>query len=171
MSDASADKVAVSRNLEGSSTRWPRLGGVTQQAAAAPSSSSAVRRIDQAVARVLRVDPRAPVPRQAVATTSSWPFETPLLISGVRCTVRYVALPFVLPLLGVATGATLGVVAGAALVLLLTLDVIAAIAIVATLRRLWRHHHPRRWQYLPVAMAIAVLIGFFFMTEARGLFA
>jgi len=45
--------------------------------------------------------------------------------------------------------------------------VIAAIAIVATLRRLWRLQHPRRWQYLPVALALAVLVGFCFMSDAR----
>jgi hypothetical protein len=76
--------------------------------------------------------------------------------------VRYIVAPFVLPLLGVVTGATLGI--------LLTLDVIAAIAIVATLRRLWRLHHPRRWQYLPVALALAGVAGFFFVTDARVLF-
>jgi hypothetical protein len=80
-------------------------------------------------------------------------------------------LPFVLPLLGVATSATLGIVTGAALSLLLILDVIAAIAIVAALRRLWRLQHPRRWQYLPVALAFAVLIGFLFVNDASVLFA
>ena len=100
------------------------------------------------------------MPREAVAATSSWPFETPLLVSAVRCILRYVVLPFVLPLHGVATGAALGI--------LLTVDVIAAIAIVATLRRLWRLQHPRRWQYL--AVALAVLVGFFFMSDARVLF-
>jgi hypothetical protein len=79
-------------------------------------------------------------------------------------------LPFVLPLLGVATSTTLGIVTGAALGILLTLDVIAASAIVATLRRLWRLQHPRRWQYLPVALALAVLVGFFFVNDARVLF-
>ncbi len=109
------------------------------------------------------------MPQEADATTSSRPFETPLLVSVVRCTLRYIVLPFVLPLLGVTTGATLGI--------LLTLDVIAAIAIVATLHRQWRLQHPRRWQYLPVAVAVAVavalavalavLAGFFFMSDAR----
>ncbi len=75
-----------------------------------------------------------------------------------------------LPLLGVATSATRGIVTGAALGILLTLDVIAAIAIVATLRRLWRLQHPRRWQYLPVALALAVLVGFFVMSDACVLF-
>jgi hypothetical protein len=68
-------------------------------------------------------------------------------------------LPLVLPLLGVATGAALGI--------LLIVDVIAAIAIVATLRRLWRLQHPRRWQYLAVALALAVLVSFFFVNDAR----
>ncbi len=71
---------------------------------------------------------------------------------------RYIVLPFVLPLWGIATGAALGI--------LLTVDVIATIAIVATLRRLWRLQHPRRWQYL----ALAVLVGFFFMSDVRVLF-
>jgi hypothetical protein len=107
------------------------------------------------------------VPRDAVAATSSPPFEAPLLVSAVRCTLRYIVLPFVFPLLGVATSATLGIVTGAALGILLMLDVIAAISIVATLRRLWRRQHPRRWQYLAVALALAVLVGFFFLSDAR----
>jgi hypothetical protein len=51
--------------------------------------------------------------------------------------------------------------------ILLTLDTIAAIAIVATLRRLWRLHHPRRWQDLPAAPALAVVVGFFVEDDAR----
>jgi hypothetical protein len=126
--------------------------------------------MDRAVARVLRVQPQPLVPRQAVPTTDSPPFETPLLISAVRCTLRYIVLPFVLPLLGVATGATLGIVTGAALGFLLFLDAVAAISVVAALRRLWRLQHPRRWQYLPVALVLAVLVGFFFARDARVLF-
>lgn len=140
--------------------------------------------MDRAVARLLRVQPRPLVPRQAIATTSSSsrpvsspvredtsrPFETPLLVAGVRCILRYIVLPFVLPLLGVATDAALGIVTGAALGILLLLDVIAAISIVATLRSLWRRQHPRRWQYLLVALALAVLVGFFFANDARVLF-
>jgi hypothetical protein len=81
-----------------------RPGWVTAQQApcpaarSAPSSSPVVERMDQAVARVLRVQPHPLVPREAIATTSSRPFETPLLLAGVRCTLRYIVLPFVLPL-------------------------------------------------------------------------
>lgn len=80
-------------------------------------------------------------------------------------------LPFVLPLVGVATGATPGIVTGAALGLLFILDAIAAIAIVATVHRLWRLEHRRRWQYLPVALALASMILIFFVNDARALFA
>jgi ABC-type iron transport system FetAB permease component len=126
--------------------------------------------MDRAVARLLRVQPRPPGPREAVATTSSRPLETPLLVSAVRCTLRYVVLPFVLPLLGVGGSGAFGIATGAALGVLLTLDVIAAIAIVATLRRLWRLRHPRRWQYLALALALAVLVGVFFVSDTRVLF-
>jgi hypothetical protein len=51
-----------------------------------------------------------------------------MVLVGVRCTVRYVALPILLPLLAVATGAALGVV--------LILDSLAVISIVAVVRRL-----------------------------------
>ncbi len=184
MRKTTRDSIPVSRDLEESAARAPRpevdeghrSGGVTTQQAQrpsahpAPSSSRVVEMMDRAIARVLRVQPQPLVPREAVATTSSRPFETPLLVSAVRCTLRYIVLPFVLPLLGVGTSATLGIVTGAALGILLTLDVIAAIAIIATLRRLWRLQHPRRWQYLPMAMAMAVLVGFFFVNDARVLF-
>jgi hypothetical protein len=49
--------------------------------------------------------------------------------------------------------------------------VIAIVAIVATLRRLWRVRHPRRWQYVPVALTLAVLVGLFFVIDARVLVA
>jgi ABC-type iron transport system FetAB permease component len=112
---------------------------------------------------VLFVQPRPLVPREAASTTGSRPFETPLLVSGARCILRYIALPFVLPLLGVATGAAFGI--------LLLLDVVAAVAIVTTLRRLWRLQHPRRWQYLVVALGLTALIGFFFVNDTSVVFA
>ncbi len=150
--------------------------GVTDRQARRPpsahprqSSSHVVERIDRAFARVLRVQPQ-PHECQAVAGADGWPYEGSLLVAALRCTMRYLVLPFVLPLLAVATGPTLGIVAGAAVGLLLTLDVIAAIAIVNTLRQLWRVQHPCRWQYLPVALALGVLIGVFFVNDARVLF-
>jgi hypothetical protein len=91
----------------------------------------------------------------------------PLLLAALRCALRYVVLPFMIPFVVVATGATRGIVTGAALGLLLILDVLAVIGIVATLRRLWRLRHPRRWQYLPVALTLAILVGIFLVSDAR----
>jgi hypothetical protein len=99
-------------------------------------------------------------------SSTGWPFEAALIVSGVRCVVRYMVLPFVLPLAGVATAARFGIGTVAAIGILLILDVIAGITILATLRRLWRLQDPRRWLYLPVAMMLAVVVGFFFVNDA-----
>src|SRR5262249_51793308 len=138
-----------------------RQGGVMARQAprgsaqAAASSTSVAEMMDRVVARVLRVQPQRDGQQQIDATTGSWPFEPPLLTAAVPCPLRYALLPFVPPLGGAATGPALGT--------LLTLDVIAPIAIVATPRRLWRIRPPRRWQYLAVALALAVLVSFFFV--------
>lgn len=95
------------------------------------------------------------------------PFDTPLLLVGARCIARYLVLPFVLPLLGVVIGATRGVVTGIALGILLILDLFALLSIVATLRWLWQQRHPRRWHYLPIALALSALVALFFMNDVR----
>jgi hypothetical protein len=132
-----------------------------------PSGSRRVAMIDRTVARLLRVQPQRTQPREADAATGGALFETPLLVAGLRCTLRYIVLPFALPLLGVVTGAALGIVTWAAFGLLFTLDVVAVGAIVATLRRLWRFQHPRRWQYLPVALVLTLLVGLFLVNDAH----
>jgi hypothetical protein len=91
------------------------------------------------------------------STEESWPFEMPLMASAVRCSLRYVVLPFVLPLAGLASGAALGI--------LLVLDAVAAFTIVSSLRRLWRRQHPSRWQYAFVAAALAALGGLFSLSD------
>jgi hypothetical protein len=103
----------------------------------------------------------------AAGSSAEWPFETALLLSAMRCVIRYVGLPFVLPLAGAATSAAFGVGTGIALGILLTFDIVAGITVIATLRRLWRLQHPHRWLYLPLALALAVLVGFFFVNDTR----
>jgi hypothetical protein len=122
------------------------------------------------VGRLARGQPKPRGQPSGVAATSSRPLETPLLVSGLRCTLRYVVLPLVLPLLGASTRSALDIATGAALAVLLTLDVIAAVAILAMLRRLWQARHPRRWLYLPPALLLAVLVVVFFVNDARPLF-
>ena len=164
MGDTTGDPDAAARGLEESADG--RGDGSTGAVSLGSHSSRVVEKMDRVVGRMLQVQPRP-----ADATVRRRPFETPLLMVGVRCTVRYIVLPFALPLVGVATGATRGIVTGAALGILLILDVIAVISIVATLRWLWRHQHPRRWQYLPVALALTALVAFFLVNDTRVLYA
>jgi hypothetical protein len=84
-----------------------------------------------------------------------------MLLVGVRCAVRYIVLPLLLPLLGVATGAALGVV--------LILDAVAVVSVVAALRRMWQRRDPRRWQYLPLALTLIVLVVVVFVSDTRAL--
>jgi hypothetical protein len=105
---------------------------------------------------------------ESSADTMRRPLQKPLLLVGLRCTARYIVLPFVLPLLGVAAGAR-GIVTGAALGILVMLDIAAVASIVGTLRWLWRRRHPRRWGYLPVAAALGVLIGLFLVNDVQRL--
>jgi hypothetical protein len=78
--------------------------------------------------------------------------------SAVRCTVSYVVLPFVLPVLGLA--------AGAGILMMLMCDAIAALAMVSALRRFWRTAHPQRWTYLAVACTVLLVLGGLLMVDA-----
>jgi len=76
-----------------------------------------------------------------------------LLFSGVRCILQYVILPFVLPLVGVATEA--------ALPISFAVNLLAIGLIVYSLRRFWKIGYRYRWRYLGVALvALAMLVAF-----------
>ena len=130
--------------------------GTRGRAPADAASPGVAARVDRIVARLLRA--QAAPPDKVSPTGEGWPLQTPVLVSAVRCILRYVFLPFALPLIGIASGAALSI--------LLVLDVVAAIAIVTTLRRLWQTKNPSRWQYLALALVLAVLVSFFFVADA-----
>jgi hypothetical protein len=65
-------------------------------------------------------------------------FSLSMVISGIRCVLAYVVLPFVTPFLGLAPG--VGPVLG------LGIGAVAIAANVYSLRRFWRLNHPwRKW--------------------------
>ena len=73
-----------------------------------------------------------------------------LLVTAVRCTLRYVVLPFGLPLLGLAPGVATGIT--------LVCDVLAAAIAVSSLRRLWMTRHPTRWRYLALVCLVLLVV-------------
>ncbi|MGH3649253.1 MAG: hypothetical protein ACRDU9_00980 [Acidimicrobiia bacterium] len=78
-------------------------------------------------------------------------FSISMIVSGIRCALAYVILPFVTPFLGLApaVGPGLGIVIGA----------VAIAANVYSMRRFWRLHHPwRKWISILHVGVIALLV-------------
>lgn len=74
-------------------------------------------------------------------------FSISILASAIRCTLTYVILPFVTPLVGLAPG--VGPVLG------ITIGVIAIAANVYSLRRFWRAGH--RWRKPITVLHVGVI--------------
>lgn len=74
-------------------------------------------------------------------------FNVSILVSGIRCTLAYVVLPFLLPTLGLAPGVgpTLG----------LAIGTVAILANLWSLRRFVRSAHP--WRRVAAAVHIGVI--------------
>lgn len=108
--------------------------------------------VDRVFARLLRVPP---VPEQrelsaAEDAPATRAFGLSLLISGLRCTLQYLVLPVVLPLIGLAGSFSLPLV--------ILLDALALFLLVRSLRFFWRTRHPRRFDMLPLAAVILLII-------------
>ena len=76
-------------------------------------------------------------------------FSKSILVSAVRCTLTYVLIPFVFPIIGFGTG--VGPWIG------LPISLIAIVAIVMSIRRFWRADHSKRWHYTVLGTTV---IGF-----------
>jgi hypothetical protein len=111
---------------------------------------------DQAVARLLCVRPK---PRDPDAPADQL-LGLAVLLSGVRCIIRYAILPFGLPLLGLAAGATRGIS--------LAFDLIAVVAAITSLRRMWAIQHPQRWRYLLIAVGVLLVTTMFVFLDTVG---
>ena len=86
---------------------------------------------------------------QASAADAQKAFQTSLAVATVRCLLMYIVFPFVLPVIGVASG--VGPWIG------LVISVVAIVAIVMSIRRFFRADHSKRWHYTVVGTAV---IGF-----------
>lgn len=96
--------------------------------------------------RVLCLDQAAPATEASARSI----MERSLLLSMARCLLTYVFLPFVAPVIGVASGVApaLGLVIG-----------LVAIGFnVASIRRFWRADHRYRWHYTALSAVVIVLL-------------
>ena len=88
-------------------------------------------------------------------------FSTSMVVSGLRCLLTYVVLPFVGPALGLATGVgpVLGIVIGA----------VAIVANVASARRFWMADHRWRWGFTAVAAGVTALVSVLVVRDVAAL--
>lgn len=99
--------------------------------------------------------PQAPLAPATEADSIERSFSVSIVVSGIRCLLTYIVLPFVIPFLGLAPGVgpALGLVIGT----------VAIVANVASIRRFHRSKHRWRWPVIAINVAVigllVVLIG------------
>jgi hypothetical protein len=115
-------------------SRTPRTGHARPPGAA-----------DAFVRRILRVPANGDPGRNAEKV-----FGRSVLLSALRCTLTYVILPLLKPVIDLSggVGPVLGLIVGA----------VSAVAIIASMRRFWRAGHRFRWYYTVIGGAILVLL-------------
>ncbi len=119
--------------------------------------------LDRVFDRLLFLPPQPPAPEVNIAeevgeeevvpaTPGERAFSISLFISATRCTLQYVLLPIVLPLIGLTTDISLPLV--------ILLDLLAIAMLVRSLRYFWQTRHPRRFDMLPLSGVILFIILF-----------
>ena len=120
----------------------PALAAADTTAPARSASPADVR-----MRRLLRL-PEGPATGSEASARSA--LERSLLVSTVRCLLTYIVLPFVAPVLGVATGV--------APVVGLVVGLVAIGFNVASIRRFWRADHRYRWHYTALSGTVIALL-------------
>lgn len=111
---------------------------------------SAPRAADLAVCKLLRV---SNVQRSNVQEEKAQRlFSIAMVISGLRCILSYVVVPFVLPALG------LGVTAGVGPAIGIPVGLIALLFDVRGVRRFWIAGHKWRWQMTAIYVSVMALV-------------
>jgi len=84
-------------------------------------------------------------------------FSKSILISAIRCTLTYVILPFVTPLIGLASdiGPVLGIVLGS----------VAIVANLFSIRRFWVAQHKWRKPVTVLHIGVLILLSFLFVDD------
>lgn len=107
---------------------------------------------DRFMLRVLRL-PLAPEPSATGQDKAQSAFQTSIVISGLRCLLTYIVLPFIAPFVGLAASinAPLGIFVA----------LVAMVSIIASMRRFFGSRHRRRWAYATLG---GLMFGFLIVT-------
>ncbi|HMJ76841.1 MAG TPA: hypothetical protein VK507_12760, partial [Iamia sp.] len=111
--------------------------------APAPSRS----RADVFMRRLLRVDDAQPRLREDELRSA---FSRSILVSATRCIITYLLIPFLGPVLGLATG--VGPVVG------IPIGALAIVFNVKSMRRFWRADHRFRWHYTAIGGTVIAML-------------
>ena len=113
-------------------------------------------RSNSAADRFMRRLLRLPEGTTSTAAEARSAFQKSLAVTACRCLLMYIVLPFVLPIVGVASGVSPAIG--------LTIGVLAIFSIVYSIRRFWRADHAKRWHYTVFG---SVIIGFLIYLSVR----
>ncbi|CAN5666190.1 hypothetical protein BH24ACT4_BH24ACT4_00520 [soil metagenome] len=135
--------VAAGRDDDGVTSAAPATAARPEAPLAAPQRPTA----DLFMRRLLRISEAQPHLRESELRSA---FSTSILVSAVRCTLTYLVIPFLAPLLGVAAGVGpwIGVPLGS----------LAIVFNVKSIRRFWRADHKWRWGYNAIGTAVIGLL-------------
>lgn len=88
-------------------------------------------------------------------------FSASVVVSGIRCLLTYIVLPFLLPLVGLSAsvGPAIGLVVG----------LVAIAANVWTIRRFWASDHRLKWPITVLCAGILVLLLILLAVDIRDL--
>lgn len=114
------------------------------------SQPLAPSRYDAFARKLLRVPEARPTVRREEAAERL--FSVAMVISGLRCTLSYVIVPFLLPALG------LGALAGFGPEIGIPIGVAALFFDVKGIRRFWVANHKWRWQMSAIYVAVIGLV-------------
>ncbi len=102
---------------------------------------------DRFMRRLLRISVEQPRLREDELRSA---FSRSILVSATRCTLTYLVIPFLAPVLGIAAGVGpwIGVPLGS----------VAIVFNVKSIRRFWRADHRWRWAYTAIGTTVICLL-------------
>lgn len=120
-------------------------------------------KVEQLIYRLMLLKPPVYSPGYPItsAVRAERAFGFSLLFSAVRCVLQYVVLPFVLPVIGIASDG--------AVPLVFMINLIAIAAVLYSVRRLWRIGYKYKWQYLVIGLTVLIIQSAFVYFDLRAL--